>query len=186
MKFAILSLGLLAAAGVARGDDEEKVALEDLPKAVLSAVKEKFPEGKPTSAEKETEDGKTKYEVVVEDGGKTVEVSVSPKGKVTESETKIDPKDLPAAVTATLAAEYPKGRIAKAEKVVKYGKKKDRTGYEVAIVGEDKKEVEVKLNAKGKIQEAEEDEEDDAKPGDAKKEKDGAKAEEPGKAKDNG
>ena len=43
--------------------DEEKVPLKDVPKAVLDAVKVKFPNGELTEATRETEEGKTTFEI---------------------------------------------------------------------------------------------------------------------------
>ena len=45
--------------------------LDKLPKAVVEAVKKRFPKAEMIGAAKETEDGKTEYEVTIKDGGKT-------------------------------------------------------------------------------------------------------------------
>jgi hypothetical protein len=170
MRIAILSLGLLAAVGAVRAD-EETIGLKDLPKAVRAAVKAKFPEGKVIKAAKEEDEGKTIYEVVVEEEDAKIDVAVSAKGKILEVERTIEPKELPKAVAATLKAKYPKAKIKKAERVVKYEEDEEEKFFEVLLASKGKEDVEVKLSAKGKILDDKDDEEDDDKKG-KKKEKD--------------
>jgi hypothetical protein len=169
MRIAILSLGLLAAVGAVRAD-EETIGLKDLPKAVRAAVKAKFPEGKLIKAAKEEDEGKTIYEVVVEEEDAKIDVAVSAKGKILEVERTIEPKELPKAVAATLKSKYPKAKIKKAERVVKYGEDEEEKFFEVLLASKGKEDVEVKLSAKGKILDDKDDEEDDDKKG-KKKEK---------------
>jgi Putative beta-lactamase-inhibitor-like, PepSY-like len=173
MRIAILSLGLLAAVGAVLRADEETIGLKDLPKAVRAAVKAKFPEGKLIKAAKEEDEGKTIYEVVVEEEDAKIDVAVSAKGKILEVERTIEPKELPKAVAATLKAKYPKAKIKKAERVVKYEEDEEEKFFEVLLTSKGKEDVEVKLSAKGKILDDEDDDEedDDDKKG-KKKEKD--------------
>jgi hypothetical protein len=170
MRIAILSLGLLAAIGAVLRADEETIGLKDLPKAVRAAVKAKFPEGKVIKAAKEEDEGKTIYEVVVEEEDAKIDVAVSAKGKILEVERTIEPKELPKAVAATLKSKYPKAKIKKAERVVKYGEDEEEKFFEVLLASKGKEDVEVKLSAKGKILDDKDDEEDDDKKG-KKKEK---------------
>ena len=60
-----MGVAVLAAAiaPTVRADDEEKVALDKLPKTVVDAVKVRFPDAELKEASKETEKGKTTYEV---------------------------------------------------------------------------------------------------------------------------
>ncbi|WP_165223916.1 PepSY-like domain-containing protein [Aquisphaera insulae] len=151
----LLSLGLLAGSfGLSRADDE-KIKVEDLPKAVSDAVKAKFPAAKLTKAEKEVEDGKTSYEVTVEDAGKKADVVVSPEGKLLAIEKKIDAARLPEAVTAAVKAKYPTASVKGAEEVVEFKAGGEETVYEVKLALEDKKEVELEISPKGKILEEE-------------------------------
>jgi hypothetical protein len=170
MRIAILSLGLLAAIGAVRAD-EETIGLKDLPKAVRAAVKAKFPEGKLIKAAKEEDEGKTIYEVVVEEEDAKIDVAVSAKGKILEVERTIEPKELPKAVAATLKAKYPRAKIKKAERVVKYEEDEEEKFFEVLLASKGKEDVEVKLSAKGKVLDDKDDEEDVDKKG-KKKEKD--------------
>ena len=66
------SLELLALATVSLAD-EEKIPVKELPKAVLKAVKEKFPKAEIKGAAKEEEDGKTTYEVMLKVKGRSVD-----------------------------------------------------------------------------------------------------------------
>ncbi|MHC5541014.1 PepSY domain-containing protein [Singulisphaera rosea] len=176
MKVAILSLGLLVAAGVvARADDEETIAVKDLPKAVTDAVHAKFPKAKLTEASKEKEDGKTVYEVGLEDNGVKIDVAVSAKGKILEIEKTIAKDSLPPAVLAAIQAKYPKAQVKSAEEIAEFEEGEEGEGpetfYEVDLSIAGKPNVEVKLTPKGKIVEDEEDEEDDEDEKDEKDEK---------------
>jgi len=82
-----MALIALVAWGSALAEDkEEKIAVKDLPKAVVAVVNAMFPDGQIVEAEKETEtkDGKTVVEI---------EVKVKPKeGKAVEVEFTMDEK----------------------------------------------------------------------------------------------
>ena len=75
-------------AGSAAWAKEEEVPLEKLPKAVVDAVKAKFPGARLLEAYKETEDGKTTYEVGLEHKGQEIDVTLTPAGKIVEVETR--------------------------------------------------------------------------------------------------
>lgn len=175
MRFTVLSLSLLMAVGSAFAD-EESIKVEDLPKAVRSTVNKKFPEGKVVAASKEKEDGKTIYEVVVEDDGAKIDVALSAKGKLLEVEKAIDADKLPKEVTAAIEKRYPKAKIKKAEKVVKYeededeGDDEEEKFFEVVVSVEGKESFEVKVSPKGKIlKDEDEHEEKEEKSGKGKK-----------------
>jgi uncharacterized membrane protein YkoI len=156
----VLTLGLTFLAVDFRAlAKEEGVPLDQVPKAVLDAVKAKFPGAKLTEAAKETEDGKTTYEVGLEHNGQEYSVSLTAAGKITEIEREIEIKDLPKAVSEAIKKKYPKGKMEKAEEVTADGK----TTYEVVVEASDDKDVEVTVDASGKVlkEEAEEEEEDD-------------------------
>jgi len=176
VRFAVLSLGLAIATGSVFAD-EDTIKVEDLPKAVRSAVKKKFPEGKLVSAAKEEEDGKTVFEVVVEDDGEKTDVAVSAKGKLLEIEKTIDADKLPGEVSAAIAKKYPKAKIKKAEKVIQFedeegdeDEDEEEKFFEVVLAIEGKGSFEVKVSPKGKIlkNEKEDHEERDEKPGKVK------------------
>ena len=155
----VLLSGLLALTSASRAD-EEKVPLADVPKAVLDAVKAKFPGAELTGAEKETEDGKTVFEIALKDKGCGVDVSVTPKGKIVEIERELAPADLPKPVAAAVEAKYPKATVKKAEETVEFEGNEEEKSYEVVVVTAAKKTLELKVSPAGKILEEEADDND--------------------------
>jgi len=147
--FAILSVGLVARA------DEEKIALDKVPAAVMKAVKDKFPKAEIKEAAKEVEDGKTTFEIGLKQDGRGIDVALKEDGTILEVEKEIAVADLPKAVADALKAKYPKGEMKKAEEIVKG----EKTSYEVVVVNNGKNQ-EVAISADGKILEAEKKEDD--------------------------
>jgi hypothetical protein len=143
----MVGLGIVITAAMTHAD-EEKVELDKLPKAVVEAVKKKFPRAELNSASKEKEDGKTVYEVNIKDGKTTIEVTLTDKGKIVSIEKEITVKDLPSVVAETLESKYPKATIKKVEEIIK----EDRTtAYELLLVNADKKTLEVSFSPEGKV-----------------------------------
>lgn len=149
----VASLALLSIVTLGVYGDEEKVALDKLPSAVVKAVKAKFPKAKLVSAGKEVEGGQTVYEVQIKNNGQTIEVTTTPKGKILEVEKEIAVKDLPKAVKAALDAMYPKAEVKKVEEIHEGDKP---AVFELLVVTAKKKTVEVKFDAKGKVVNVEE------------------------------
>jgi uncharacterized membrane protein YkoI len=147
---ATCALVVLATAAVVHAD-EEKVALDKLPKAVKDAIKAKFPDAELVGAEKETENGKTQYEVSIKNKKDKLDVILSADGKIVAIEKEIEAKELPKPVTAALDAKYPKATIKKVEEITK----DDKVTFEVLIETADKKKLEVVFDPKGKIVEEE-------------------------------
>lgn len=163
MKFAIGAVMTMGLVGMmigmmptARGD-EVKVPLGEVPKAVLDAVKVRFPSAVLKEAEKEVEDGKTLYEIDLTDKGKSIEVTLTPEGRITTIETTIAVQDLPKAVTAAIDAQYPRGTIRRAEEVVAYWGKDETRSYEVDVTTAAGKSVEIRLTPEGKVLESDSD-----------------------------
>ena len=77
--------------GEATDAGEVKVAIKDLPKAVVDAVNKAQPGGTLVEADKETKKGKTVYEVDVTNNGKKYEVKVDETGNVLSN--KIDDEE---------------------------------------------------------------------------------------------
>jgi uncharacterized membrane protein YkoI len=147
---AVATMGLFVAA--AARADEEKIPLDKLPKAVVKALKDRFPDAELKSAEKEKEDGKTVYDVSLKHKGDNYEVAVTPEGEITGFEKEIPAKNLPKAVSKTLEDKYPKATIKMVEEVYKIKDKTDKLEYyEVALVTADKKKMEVNVAPDGKI-----------------------------------
>jgi uncharacterized membrane protein YkoI len=139
-------MGLLLLVLAVRAD-EEKVALDKVPKPVLDAVKAKFPKAELKGAAKEIKDGKTLYEISLQYQDTNYSVVFTPEGKITLIEKVIAAKTLPKAVTRALEAKYPKATIKLAEELSDGNKV---TAYEVVLVTADKKEVKVELDPTGK------------------------------------
>ena len=72
-------------------EHEDKIAVDQLPAAVVDAVKQAMPDGKITEAQKEKKDDAVVYELDVKSGDKVYEVKVSEAGKVLSQ--KIDEED---------------------------------------------------------------------------------------------
>ena len=152
-----VAVGVLAASARAEekeGDkDGAKVAVKDLPQAVVDAVKAAYPTAVITEAEKETEDGKVEYTVEIKAGEKELDLEVSADGKSLKVESEgVAVKDLPQAVVDAVKAAYPAGVIKEAEKETEDG----QTRYSVEVkVGD--KVFDVKVSADGKTLKAEDD-----------------------------
>jgi uncharacterized membrane protein YkoI len=136
---------LVAALGVCA--DEEKIPLNKVPKAVMDAVKAKFPNAELIEAAKEEEKGTIEYEVTLKFKGYQYDVTASPDGKIIAVEKLIPAKELPKAVADTVAAKYAKAKIKTAEEITKDGK----ITYEVHLVTADNASIEVVLDPSGKV-----------------------------------
>lgn len=151
-----MGITLLALSAPVRAKEVD-VPLDQVPKAVLDAIKAKFPHAKLTGAEKETDDGKTTYEVSLEHKEREYSVAVTADGRITEIEREIDIKDLPKAVSDAIKKKYPGAKLEKAEEVAA----DDKTTYEVVVEKSGDKDIEVTVDATGKIVKEEPIEEDD-------------------------
>ncbi|MEJ7638178.1 MAG: PepSY-like domain-containing protein, partial [Singulisphaera sp.] len=154
---AVVSLGLLGFVSAA-GADEEEVPLKDVPKAVLDAVKARFPGAELKEAVKESEDGTTTYEVALKDKGKAVDVALTAEGKVIEIETEVAAKDLPKAVSSAIEAKYPKASVKKAVELIEFEDGEEEKTYEVQVVTADGEAIEVSVDEDGEIEDDGEDE----------------------------
>ena len=141
----ILAMPLLLIAGV--WADEEKIALDKVPKAVLDAAKAKFPGAELKGASKETDGGKVEYEIELTYKGYNHDVTFTPAGKLIAIEKTIPAKELPKAVAAAVESKYPKAKIKQAEEITKDGK----VTYEVHLVTAQSSAVEVVLDPAGKV-----------------------------------
>lgn len=128
--------------------EEEKVALDKLPAAVVKAIKAKYPKAELVNAESGEEDGKKQFEVVIKNSGHELEVTLNPEGKILVVERVVTAKDLPKVVAEALEAKYPKVKIEKVEEVSKDDKV---SSYEITVVTGDKKTVEAEFDVTGKF-----------------------------------
>jgi Putative beta-lactamase-inhibitor-like, PepSY-like len=149
-----LAAMILLAAGRA---DEKKVALDKVPKAVLDALKAKFPDAKLVAAVEEMEEGKTVYEIAITSKKQKMDVTLTADGKIVEIEKEISAKDLPQAVAEGLETKYPKATHKKIEEVIKVKDGEEKLEYyEVLLTTVQKKTVEIEIAPDGKILKVEE------------------------------
>jgi uncharacterized membrane protein YkoI len=140
-------LGAFVLASAVRAD-EEKIPLDKVPKAVVDAVKKKFPDVKITQASTEKEDGKTIYELAFTYKDYKYEVECEEDGTIVAIDKVIEAKELPKEVAKALEEKYPKATYKMIEEVTK----KDKIAYyEVELVTADKKGIEVNVDPSGKI-----------------------------------
>jgi uncharacterized membrane protein YkoI len=140
-------VALLVLLGASSRADEEKVPLDKVPKAVVDAVKAKYPGAKLLGAAKETEKGKTTYEVALKHKGHKYEVALTAEGTILEVEKEIAVKDLPKAIKEALTAKYAKATLKTAEEI----HKGDKLTYEVHLVTVEGQRMEVVLDPSGKV-----------------------------------
>jgi hypothetical protein len=135
--------------------DEEKVALDKLPKAVVAAVQKRFPKIEMTGATKEKEGEKVVYEVSLKSDGKNIDVTVTEAGAITLIEQELAFKDLPKAVARTFDAKYPGAKYKIIESVTKViDGKESLEYYEANLVAADRKTWEVTVLPDGKFKSA--------------------------------
>lgn len=144
-------LVLVAVAASAVKADEVKVPLDQVPKAVMHAVKDRFPRGKLVEAAKETKGDKTEYEVTLKHGDQAIDVLLTPEGKITAIEKIIPVEDLPKCVAAAVAAKYPNKQPTKAEEIFKISGAKEVLEHYEVVVEVDGKGVEVVVLPNGKL-----------------------------------
>jgi len=126
----------------------EKIELDQVPKAVLDAVKTKFPDAKLTESARESECGETFYELSFTYKDHRYDVECTPEGGFRKIEKHLAAKELPKEVAKVLEEKYPRARL---NEILEVTKKDKIEYYEVALVTADKSEVEVQIDPKGKI-----------------------------------
>ncbi len=147
-----VAMCLLALCVRARGadDKEEEVPLDKVPKAVLTAVRKKFPDAKLQGAAKQAEGELLFYEVLIRHKGRELYVVCEPKGKIVEIDREISVKDLPKPVAEALKKKYAKAGVVSVEEVTE----DDEITYAV-ILKHNKKTLHVLFDPKGKVLEEE-------------------------------
>jgi uncharacterized membrane protein YkoI len=145
-----LSVVIYMLSGMAMGAEdakEGKVPLDKVPKAVLKAVRDKFKGAELVNAQTEKEDGKLIYEIIINDKGQNVDVSVTPEGKIISFERTIATKELPRPVIEAINKKYPQAEFKRIEEFTE----EEKMNYEVLLVTDDKKMIELVLDREGKI-----------------------------------
>jgi hypothetical protein len=145
---AVVVLGLLLLTVQVRAD-EQKVALKNVPQAVLDAIKDKFPKAELGKAAKETEDGKTIYKLTFIYKKHNYEAECEADGTFQAINKELEVKELPEKIAKVLEEKYPKARINLIEEITK----KDKiVSYDVELVSADKQEIEVQISPEGTIE----------------------------------
>jgi uncharacterized membrane protein YkoI len=79
----VAAIGALVYAGMDKEENQQKVAMTELPVAVQKTIQDNLGGGTVTETAKETKDGKTYYEAEVQkSGGEKVEIKVAEDGKL--------------------------------------------------------------------------------------------------------
>src|SRR4051794_21124206 len=105
-----LSAAVTAQAGVA-DDGATEIPLAQVPKAVMEAVKKKFPEAKPESATKGLDRNQPFFDVQIKVKARNVWVTCDPKGTILVIDREISFQELPKAVAGAVSKKYPMGAI---------------------------------------------------------------------------
>jgi uncharacterized membrane protein YkoI len=132
---------------------EIKVKPEELPKAVSEALKARFPGLEITSAAKETENGNLVYDIELSQKGRKFESDIKEDGTILEVEKEVAQKDYPKALSSSVDAKYPKGKITIIMEVnIVKDKKETPDHLEVTVQTADKQEKELLFKLDGKTE----------------------------------
>ena len=129
----------------------EAIQIQDVPKAVVDAVKTKFPDAEMQKAKKKVENGKTFFGIGLTSKGTAHSLLLTPKGKIVELKKVIPASELPAKVAETVYASYPNSTTKKAEKVTEY---KEEKSFKLEVITSDKQTKKLVIDAEGKIKPA--------------------------------
>jgi len=136
----------------AEKDEAKKVATNNLPPQIDSAVKSKFPNATIRSAEKETENGKVIYDVELTQNGKHYEMDIEENGTVAETESAIEAAALPAPVSQAVKSKYP-GATMKEIMEKRKGNEQAVSEYEIVIKPASGKSKEITFAPDGTVRE---------------------------------
>jgi hypothetical protein len=147
----LAALGLAGLLGLAavRADDE-KLPLDKVPKAVMAAVKAKYPKAEVVAAESGDQDGTKVIEFELKEGAKKFEASFTPEGKFVSSEEPVAEADLPAAVREAFARKYPGAKAVEMEKETTGEGDATKVVYEI-VIESGKGKLEVQFDPAGKF-----------------------------------
>lgn len=117
---------------------EQSVKKNNVPKPILEAFQKAYPKATIKGFSKETDQGKLIYEVESIEGRVSRDISYTADGTVITIEERLPVDELPSAVKSSLAKEFPKVKVSKAEKITKGS----TTQYELLLgLGREKHEV---------------------------------------------
>jgi len=138
---------------MARAEDKaEKIPLDKVPKAVMDAIKGRFPGAGISSVEKEKEGDKIVYDIELKHNGRKFEMDILEDGTILEVEKEVALKDVPDAVKKAVRDKYPQAMIKEVMEVNKVKDKQETPDrYEVTIETAEKKTMEVVVSLDGKM-----------------------------------
>lgn len=140
-----------------RAEEEgKKVTADKFPIKVVEKFKKEYPDAKILGYEITKDGDQMLYEVESEIKGVDRDATHNAKGEKVETEEGIDEKQIPRAVSKTLATKVGKGTIKEATKITN----KDGISYEIIFDQKDK-HTEYLISEKGKILKSEAEEEDE-------------------------
>jgi hypothetical protein len=145
---------LLAGADARAQDKKDKGGQGEIPKAVMGALKARFPKAAIDKWTKAKEGDDIVYDIEFKQDGRRFEADITEKGTLLNYETEIPAKDLPQAVRKAVDAKYPKAtlKVVMESRAVS-GKNEKLDGYEITLVTAGGQDVEVTIAPDGKITE---------------------------------
>ncbi|MCI0463991.1 MAG: PepSY-like domain-containing protein [Gemmataceae bacterium] len=151
----VVLAGLLLVGSGARAQDKkdkDKLDLDKIPKAVMDALKAKFPKAEIRKWTKEKEGDDIVYDIEFSQAGRKYEADIKENGTYINYEKEIAAKDLPKAVRKAVDTRYPKATLKEVMEITAVmGKAEKLEGYEIVLTTSDKREVEVTVAPDGKI-----------------------------------
>jgi hypothetical protein len=132
--------------------DEDKLDLDKIPKAVMGALKAKFPKAEIHKWTKAKEGDDIVYDIEFKQEGRKCEADIKENGIYINFEREIAAKDLPRAVRKAVDTKYPKATLKDIMEITEVlGKAERLEGYEIMLTTADRREVEVTVAPDGKI-----------------------------------
>ena len=162
LRFSIIPLILLLCFAFGCKQREEKASVETkavadlqlnkVPKAVMNALKAKFPKAEIDKWTEEKEGDIVIYDIEFKQEGWKFEADIKEDGAIHNWEKAIEIKNLPEAVRKAVEMKYPKSTIKEIMEITAVIDGKDALeGYEIILETADMKEVEVTVAPDGKI-----------------------------------
>ena len=143
--------GLVLIAADAGAQDKVK-DLDQIPKAVMKALKSKFPNPEITKWTKAKEGDDIVYDIEFKQKGRKCEADIKENGDYINYEKEVAAKDLPAAVKKTVETRYPKAKLLEIMEITAVkGKQEKLEGYEVVLTTAAGKEAEITVAPDGKV-----------------------------------
>src|SRR5262245_11895463 len=134
------------------GAQEETVPPDKIPRAVMDALRAKFPAAKIDKCTKAKEGEDVVYDIEFKQEARKCEADIKENGTYINYEKAIQATVLPKTVRDAIEKRYPKATLTEImEETEVMGKDEKLSAFEVVLVTADKKDVEVRLSPDGKI-----------------------------------